>query len=142
MSRLHVRLAEVQLAVMLLTRLPAGRMAVAPAIGAATWAFPLVGALIGGVSAAVLCAVGTIVVVNLTKNSSDGTSTLSYRATAVSSGEISATVSGSARPCRRSGGRPGRHRAQRERRRSGARSVASVPVRQGAARCVASVRPR
>ena len=46
-------------------------------------------------AAAVLCAVGTIVVVNLTKNSSDGTSTLSYRATAVSSGEISATVSGS-----------------------------------------------
>lgn len=54
--QLRARLAEVQLAVMLLTRLPAGRMAVAPSIGAAAWAFPLVGALIGGVSAAVLCA--------------------------------------------------------------------------------------
>ncbi|EKD59927.1 MAG: hypothetical protein ACD_54C01048G0002, partial [uncultured bacterium] len=56
MIQLRPRLAEVQLAVMLLTRLPAGRMAVAPAIGAAAWAFPLVGALVGGVSAAVLCA--------------------------------------------------------------------------------------
>lgn len=56
MTALRARLAEVQLAVMLLTRLPAGRMAVAPSIGAATWAFPLVGALLGGVSAAVLSA--------------------------------------------------------------------------------------
>ena len=54
--QLRARLAEVQLAVMLLTRLPAGRIAVAPSIGAAAWAFPLVGALVGGVSAAVLCA--------------------------------------------------------------------------------------
>lgn len=56
MIQLRARLAEVQLAVMLLTRLPAGRMAVAPSIGAAAWAFPLVGALVGGVSAAVLFA--------------------------------------------------------------------------------------
>ena len=47
-------LRELQLAVMLLTRLPAGRMAEAPAIGAAVWAFPLVGALVGGIAAAVL----------------------------------------------------------------------------------------
>ena len=54
MTPLRARLAEVQLAIMLLTRLPAGRIAVAPAIGAAAWAFPLVGALVGGVSAVVL----------------------------------------------------------------------------------------
>lgn len=54
MTPLRARLAEVQLAVMLLTRLPAGRMAEAPAIGAAVWAFPLVGALVGGIAAAVL----------------------------------------------------------------------------------------
>ena len=54
MTPLRTRLAEVQLAVMLLTRLPAGRMAEAPAIGAAVWAFPLVGALVGGIAAAVL----------------------------------------------------------------------------------------
>ena len=46
-------------------------------------------------AAAVLIAVGTIVVLNLTKSSGDGTSTLTYRANAVSSGEISSTVSGS-----------------------------------------------
>ncbi len=56
MTPLRTRLAEVQLAVMLLTRLPAGRMAEAPAIGAAVWAFPLVGALVGGIAAAVLVA--------------------------------------------------------------------------------------
>ena len=54
MSPLRTRLAEVQLAVMLLTRLPAGRMAQAPAIRAAVWAFPLAGALVGGIAAAVL----------------------------------------------------------------------------------------
>ena len=54
MTGLRARVAEVQLAVMLLTRLPAGRMAEAPPIGAAIWAFPLVGALVGGIAAAVL----------------------------------------------------------------------------------------
>ena len=54
MSALRARLAEVQLAVMLLTRLPAGRLNVAPPIGAATWAFPIVGALVGVLSAIVL----------------------------------------------------------------------------------------
>lgn len=56
MSPLRARLAEVQLAVMLLTRLPAGRMAVAPAIGAAAWAFPVAGAVVGGIAALVLLA--------------------------------------------------------------------------------------
>ena len=54
MTPLRTRLAEVQLAMMLLTRLPAGRMADAPAICAAVWAFPLVGALVGGIGATVL----------------------------------------------------------------------------------------
>lgn len=54
MTAFRTRLAEVQLAVMLLTRLPAGRMAEAPAIGAVVWAFPLAGALVGGIAAAVL----------------------------------------------------------------------------------------
>ena len=46
-------------------------------------------------AAAVLIAVGTIIVVNVAKKSSDGTSTLNYRASAVSSGEISTTIDGS-----------------------------------------------
>jgi len=56
MTPLRSRLAEVQLAIMLLTRLPAGRIAEAPSIGAAVWAFPLAGALVGGISAAILAA--------------------------------------------------------------------------------------
>lgn len=54
MTAFRTRLAEVQLAVMLLTRLPAGRMEKAPPIGAAVWAFALAGALVGGIAAAVL----------------------------------------------------------------------------------------
>lgn len=56
MTPLRTRLAEVQLAVMLLTRLPAGTMVEAPSIGASAWAFPIVGAIVGGISAAVLAA--------------------------------------------------------------------------------------
>lgn len=56
MTPLRTRLAELQLAVMLLTRLPAGRMAQAPDIGTAAWAFPLAGAAVGGITAAVLAA--------------------------------------------------------------------------------------
>lgn len=56
MSALRIRLAEVQLAVMLLTRLPAGRMADAPGVGAAVWAFPIAGAIVGAISACVLAA--------------------------------------------------------------------------------------
>lgn len=51
---LRARLAELQLALMMLTRLPAGRLQVAPALGASVWAFPLVGALVGAISAVVL----------------------------------------------------------------------------------------
>ncbi|WP_343504061.1 adenosylcobinamide-GDP ribazoletransferase [Alloyangia pacifica] len=48
MSPLRARLRELQVAVMLLTRLPAGRIAGdAPSLAAARWAFPLVGALVG-----------------------------------------------------------------------------------------------
>ncbi|MEA4915527.1 MAG: HlyD family efflux transporter periplasmic adaptor subunit [Christensenella sp.] len=44
---------------------------------------------------AVVVAVGVIVVLNLTKQGGDNTSTLNYRASAVSSGEINTTISGS-----------------------------------------------
>ncbi len=56
MNPLRARLAEMQLALMMLTRLPAGRIETAPSIGAASWAFPLVGAIVGGLSAGVLLA--------------------------------------------------------------------------------------
>lgn len=46
-------------------------------------------------AAAVLIAAGIILVLTLSKKGGDGTSTLSYRATAVSSGEISTTIDGS-----------------------------------------------
>ena len=52
----RARLSEVQLALMMLTRLPAGQISVLPAMGAAAWAFPLVGGLVGALSAAVLLA--------------------------------------------------------------------------------------
>lgn len=46
------RLAEVQIAIMTLTRLPAGQVSEpVPGIGAGAWAFPLVGLIIGGLSA-------------------------------------------------------------------------------------------
>ncbi|WP_226629071.1 adenosylcobinamide-GDP ribazoletransferase [Alloyangia pacifica] len=48
MRAFRPRLRELQVAVMLLTRLPAGRIAgQAPSLAAARWAFPLVGALVG-----------------------------------------------------------------------------------------------
>lgn len=51
---LRARLAELQVAVMLLTRLPAGRIGGdAPAMAATVWAWPLVGALVGGGAGAV-----------------------------------------------------------------------------------------
>ena len=56
MTPLRTRLAEVQLAVMLLTRLPVGRLEMAPTIGAAVWAFPIAGAAVGGLAALVLLA--------------------------------------------------------------------------------------
>ena len=49
MSGLRRRIAEVQVAFMLLTRLPAGRLgAYAPELAAAKWAFPLAGLVVGG----------------------------------------------------------------------------------------------
>jgi adenosylcobinamide-GDP ribazoletransferase len=51
---LRDRLEEIRLAVLFLTRLPAGRLAdPAPPLSAALWAFPLVGVLIGGLCAGV-----------------------------------------------------------------------------------------
>lgn len=50
-------LAEIQVAMMLLTRLPAGQLGRngdVPTLADAVWAYPLVGALVGGIGAAVL----------------------------------------------------------------------------------------
>lgn len=54
MSVARARLAEMQLALMMLTRLPAGRIETAPSVGAAAWAFPLAGLAVGGVTALAL----------------------------------------------------------------------------------------
>jgi adenosylcobinamide-GDP ribazoletransferase len=55
MQQLRARLAEIQLAVMLLTRLPAGRIiGQVPATAAASWAFPLAGLIVGMIVALVL----------------------------------------------------------------------------------------
>ena len=56
MTPLRARATEVQLALMLLTRLPAGRIDPAPTIAAAAWAFPLAGAVVGVLQALVLIA--------------------------------------------------------------------------------------
>jgi adenosylcobinamide-GDP ribazoletransferase len=54
-SRFAALLGELQVALMLLTRLPAGRISGAvPSLADAVWAYPLVGALVGGIGAAVL----------------------------------------------------------------------------------------
>lgn len=51
------KLAEVQLALMVLSRLPAGQLPnPPPRIGASAWAFPVVGLLFGGMAAVVLLA--------------------------------------------------------------------------------------
>jgi adenosylcobinamide-GDP ribazoletransferase len=51
----HRRFEEARLALMLLTRLPAGRLAEpAPGLHEARWAFPLMGMLVGAVAAATL----------------------------------------------------------------------------------------
>ena len=52
---LYTRLAEAQLAIMLMTRLPAGRInEPVPAMAAASWAFPLAGLVVGASMALVL----------------------------------------------------------------------------------------
>jgi adenosylcobinamide-GDP ribazoletransferase len=54
MSMIRARLAELQAAVMLMTRLPAGRLAgAAPGLAQAAWAFPLAGLAVGAVVAGV-----------------------------------------------------------------------------------------
>lgn len=54
-------LAEAQVALMLLTRLPAGRIAgEAPALAAAGWAFPLAGLAVGALSALVWLGAGAL----------------------------------------------------------------------------------
>ena len=51
------RLAEAQLAVILLTRLPLGRLRdPVPPLGAAAWAFPLAGLLVGLIGGGVMWA--------------------------------------------------------------------------------------
>lgn len=56
MTPLRARLAEAQLALMLLTRLPAGRLPDAPPLARTVWAFPLVGLAVGLVGALALLA--------------------------------------------------------------------------------------
>lgn len=54
-ASLRPYLAQMQVALMLLTRLPAGRISgVAPSLADAVWAYPIVGALVGGIGAVVL----------------------------------------------------------------------------------------
>lgn len=53
----HPRLAQVQVALMLLTRLPAGQLrAPVPSLGQSAWAFPLTGLAVGGLGALTLLA--------------------------------------------------------------------------------------
>ena len=61
MSWLRRRIAEVQVAFMLLTRLPAGRLeGDAPELAAAKWAFPLAGLVVGGSLAGVYIAMNSL----------------------------------------------------------------------------------
>ncbi len=61
MSGPRDRLTEAQLALVLLTRLPAGRLPEAcPKTSTAAWAFPLAGALVGAISGGVFLAAGLI----------------------------------------------------------------------------------
>ena len=61
MSGLRRRVAEVQVAFMLLTRLPAGRLGRdAPELAAAKWAFPLAGLAVGGSLAGVYITMNTL----------------------------------------------------------------------------------
>ncbi|KEP68147.1 cobalamin synthase [Thioclava dalianensis] len=54
---LRARIDEARLALMLLTRLPAGRLTgTAPPLGASAWAWPLVGACVGAIAALVFAA--------------------------------------------------------------------------------------
>lgn len=57
---IRARLAEAQTALMLLTRLPAGRLRAVPPMGSAVWAYPLAGVATGGVVAATLAMTGAL----------------------------------------------------------------------------------
>ncbi|WP_071795898.1 adenosylcobinamide-GDP ribazoletransferase [Natronohydrobacter thiooxidans] len=58
---IRARLAEARLALMLLTRLPAGRLHdPVPGIGASAWAFPLAGLAVGGGAALALALAATV----------------------------------------------------------------------------------
>ncbi|MGR3503855.1 adenosylcobinamide-GDP ribazoletransferase [Pseudaestuariivita sp.] len=59
MSLLRRRVAEGQVALMLLTRLPAGQLGdTVPPMGQTVWAWPLVGALVGALAGAVVLVLG------------------------------------------------------------------------------------
>lgn len=61
MSALRRRIAEAQVAVMFLTRLPAGPLPdKVPTIAQAAWAFPLAGLLVGTISGAVFVAMASV----------------------------------------------------------------------------------
>ena len=61
MSWLRRRIAEVQVAFMLLTRLPTGKLeGDAPELAAAKWAFPLAGLVVGGSLAGVYIAMNSL----------------------------------------------------------------------------------
>ena len=61
MSRLRQRIAEAQVAVLFLTRLPAGRLpATVPTVAEAAWAFPLAGLLVGLISGVVFISAATV----------------------------------------------------------------------------------
>ena len=55
-SPLHRRAAEATLALAMLTRLPVPQLRDCPPVGASAWAWPLTGAVVGGLQAAVLLA--------------------------------------------------------------------------------------
>ncbi len=58
---LHRRAEELRLAVMLLTRLPCGRLAEpAPSFAQAAWAYPVAGAVVGALSGATFCLAAAI----------------------------------------------------------------------------------
>lgn len=58
--QLHRRAAEATLALAMLTRLPVPQLRDCPPVGASAWAWPLAGAVVGGLQAAVLLAAAAV----------------------------------------------------------------------------------
>ena len=58
--QLHRRTAEATLALAMLTRLPVPQLRDCPPVGASAWAWPLAGAVVGGLQAAVLLAAAAV----------------------------------------------------------------------------------